>query len=217
MPAAIHSFDKATVAALNAPLVAPYTTLPGDGLSASTEPIITTEGYGIIPAKDVCEKLGVTDQIDSKLEEATEELYLKEFVNGKLNEKCGDFVNEKVEFGRNKVRDWLKDKNQLESFPTLQNAPIRCRCGAECVVKILNNQWFLNYGDEEWKNRQTRFVRPVYTDQVLRLKFTISDKRDIDEEYGLISVDFEATFEDGELVLTSKRNLYRIKKEPPNR
>ena len=67
-------------------------------------------------------------------------------------------------------------------------------------------------GDEEWKNRQTRFVRPVYTDQVLRLKYTISDKRDIDDEYGLISVDFEATFEDGELVLTSKRNLYRIKK-----
>ena len=114
-------------------------------------PIIVTEGYGNIPAKDVCERLGVTDQVDAKLEEATEELYLKEFVNGKLNEKCGDFVNEKVEFGRNKVRDWLKDKNQLESFPTLQNAPIQCRCGCECVVKVLNNQWFLNYGDEEWK------------------------------------------------------------------
>ena len=70
-------------------------------------------------------------------------------------------------------------------------------------------------GDVEWKNRQTRFLRPVYTDQVIRLKFTISDKRDIDEEYGLISVDFEATFEDGELVLTSKKNLYRIKKESP--
>ena len=73
----------------------------------------------------------------------------------------------------------------------------------------------LHIGEEEWKNRQTRFVRPVYTDQVIRLKFTISDKRDIDEEYGLISVDFEATFEGGELVLTSKKNLYRIKKEPP--
>jgi hypothetical protein len=69
-------------------------------------------------------------------------------------------------------------------------------------------------GDEEWKNRQTRFLKPIYTDQVIRLKFTISDKRDIDDEYGLISVDFEATFEDGELVLTSKKNLYRIKKEP---
>ena len=72
-------------------------------------------------------------------------------------------------------------------------------------------------GDEEWKNRQTRFLRPVYTDQVLRLKYTISDKRDIDDEYGLISVNFEATFENGELILTSKNNLYRIKKEPPNR
>ena len=72
-------------------------------------------------------------------------------------------------------------------------------------------------GDEEWKNRQTRFLRPVYTDQVLRLKYTISDKRDIDDEYGLISVNFEATFENGELILTSKNNLYRIKKEPPSR
>ena len=70
-------------------------------------------------------------------------------------------------------------------------------------------------GDSEWKNRQTRFLRPLYTDQVIRIKFTISDKKDIDEEYGLISVDFEATFEGGELILTSKRNLYRIKKEPP--
>ena len=71
-------------------------------------------------------------------------------------------------------------------------------------------------GDSEWNNRQTRFLRPLYTDQVIRLIFTISDKIDIDDEYGLISVDFEATFEDGELILTSKRNLYRIKKEPPS-
>ena len=71
-------------------------------------------------------------------------------------------------------------------------------------------------GDSEWENRQTRFLKPLYTDQVVRIKFTISDKKDIDDEYGLISVDFEATFEDGELFLTSKKNLYRIKKEPPS-
>ena len=114
-------------------------------------PIITTEGYGKIPAKDVCERLGVSDQSDSKLEEATNELYLKEFTSGKLNDKCGKFENEKVEFGRNKVRDWLEEQKHLEKFPVLENGPIRCRCGTECVVKILNNQWFLNYGDEEWK------------------------------------------------------------------
>ena len=71
-------------------------------------------------------------------------------------------------------------------------------------------------GDSEWNNRQTRFLRPLYTDQVIRLKFTISDKKEIDDAYGLISLDFEATFEDGDLILTSKRNLYRIKRESPS-
>ena len=114
-------------------------------------PIIVTEGYGEFPAKDICEKLGVSSQSDEKLEEATKELYLKEFTDGKLNEKCDKFNNEKVQFGRDKVRVWLEENDYLEKFPVLENAPVHCRCGAECVVKVLNNQWFLNYGDEEWK------------------------------------------------------------------
>ena len=32
----------------------------------------------------------------------------------------------------------------------LKNA-VKCRCGASCVVKLLTNQWFINYGDENWK------------------------------------------------------------------
>ena len=114
-------------------------------------PIISTEGYEQYPAKQICEKLGVSDQTDEKLEEATKELYLKEFTDGKLNEKCGQFNGEKVQFGRDKIRAWLQENNHLEKFPVLENAPVKCRCGAECVVKVLNNQWFLNYGDEEWK------------------------------------------------------------------
>ncbi|MBT3862043.1 MAG: leucine--tRNA ligase [Nitrosopumilus sp.] len=114
-------------------------------------PIIVTPGYDVFPAKQICEKLGVSNQTDEKLEEATKELYLKEFTDGKLNEKCDIFNNEKVQFGRDKVREWLQENNHLEKFPVLENAPVHCRCGAECVVKILNNQWFLNYGDEEWK------------------------------------------------------------------
>ena len=114
-------------------------------------PIIVTEGYGEFPARDICEKLGVSSQSDEKLEEATKELYLKEFTDGKLNEKCDKFDNEKIQFGRDKVRAWLEENNHLEKFPVLENAPVHCRCGAECVVKVLNNQWFLNYGDGEWK------------------------------------------------------------------
>jgi leucyl-tRNA synthetase len=28
---------------------------------------------------------------------------------------------------------------------------VKCRCGTSCVVKLLTNQWFINYGDENWK------------------------------------------------------------------
>ena len=70
-------------------------------------------------------------------------------------------------------------------------------------------------GDTNWENRQTRFLKPLYTDQVLKIKFTISEKKELNNEFGIIGVDFEGTTEDDELVLTSKKNLYRIKKDPP--
>jgi hypothetical protein len=70
-------------------------------------------------------------------------------------------------------------------------------------------------GDPEWKNRNTRFLKPLYTDEVLRLKFTVSAKEDVDEEYGKISIDYEGTNQNDEIVVLSKKNMYRIKKEPP--
>jgi hypothetical protein len=70
-------------------------------------------------------------------------------------------------------------------------------------------------GDSKWQNRCSRFLKPLYTDQVLKLKFTISQKEDIDEEYGKIFVDYEGTNQDNESVLISRKNIYRIKKEPP--
>ena len=71
-------------------------------------------------------------------------------------------------------------------------------------------------GDKEWKNRQTRFLKSLYTDQILKIKFTISEKKDFDDEFGLIGVDFEGINTEGEIILTCKKNLYRIKKEPPS-
>ena len=70
-------------------------------------------------------------------------------------------------------------------------------------------------GDINWENRNTRFLKPLQVDEVLKIKFTISDKEDSDEEFGKIYVDFEGTNQQGELVVISKKNIYRIKKEPP--
>jgi len=79
-----------------------------------------------------------------------------------------------------------------------------------------NNIVFLGTdGDPEWENRNTRFLKPLYTGQVLKLKFTVSQKDDIDDEFGKIVVDYEGTTQDGETVVLSKKNIYRIKKEPP--
>ena len=70
-------------------------------------------------------------------------------------------------------------------------------------------------GDPEWNNRNTRFLKPFYTDQVLKLKFTVSGKEDVDDEFGKIAIDYEGSNQDGETVVLSKKNIYRMKKNPP--
>ena len=107
-----------------------------------------------------------------------------------------------------------KDENRVVSG----RAIILRMEGEFTILRQIYGNYIVLYeidGDVEWKNRQTRFLKPIYTDQAIQFRFIISDKRDIDDEYKLVSVGFEATFEDEELVLTSKKNLYRIKKESP--
>ncbi len=67
-------------------------------------------------------------------------------------------------------------------------------------------------GDKDWKNKSTRFLKPLGTDEVLKIKFTISAKEDVDDEFGKISVDYEGTKQNGDLVVISNQNIYRIKK-----
>ena len=71
-------------------------------------------------------------------------------------------------------------------------------------------------GDSEWGNRNTRFLKPLYTNQILKLKFTIIEKIDIDENFGKIIIDFEGSLQDNKIVIISKKNIYRIKKNPEN-
>jgi len=70
-------------------------------------------------------------------------------------------------------------------------------------------------GDPEWEYRNTRFLKTLHTNQILKLKFTVSQRDDIDDEFGKIGIDYEGTNQDDEIIVLSKRNIYRIKKEPP--
>jgi hypothetical protein len=67
-------------------------------------------------------------------------------------------------------------------------------------------------GDSEWENKSTRFLKPLYTDEVLKIKCTVSAKEDIDDEFGKIAINYEGTKQEGDIVVLSKKNWYRIKK-----
>lgn len=69
-------------------------------------------------------------------------------------------------------------------------------------------------GDPSWKYRHARFLKPIYTNEILKMKFRISEKTDLNENYGLLAIDFEGTKENGDLVVVARRNLYQIKKDP---
>ncbi|MDE1764110.1 MAG: leucine--tRNA ligase [Thaumarchaeota archaeon] len=123
--------------------------------------IIETEGYGEIPAKDVIEKLGITNQEDPKLEEATKELYSKEFYGGRLRQNTGRFAHKVVADAKEEVKKWILDNGNADTLYELNEGVVKCRCGAECVVKLLDNQWFLDYSNPEWKEKAHSWINEM--------------------------------------------------------
>lgn len=87
------------------------------------------------------------------MDEATNEVYSKEFYSGILCENTSKFAGLKVSEAKETIKAWLVESKNSDMLLELNDGPIRCRCGAECVVKLLNNQWFLNYLDQPWKDK----------------------------------------------------------------
>lgn len=123
--------------------------------------IIETEGYSQIPALDAITKFKIENQNSSKLEEATKEIYSKEFYGGKLKQNTGKFAGKTVAEAKDEVKKWMLWGGNADILYELNETPIRCRCGAECVVKILSNQWFLNYSDPEWKTKVHSWINEM--------------------------------------------------------
>ncbi|MCD6547808.1 MAG: leucine--tRNA ligase [Nanoarchaeota archaeon] len=126
------------------------------GKAKDVEPIsiINIKGYSEFPAKDACEKLNVkTQEEKEKLEKATEEIYKAEFYYGVLNEKCGEFAGKRISEVKEDVIKVFRKQGKLDVMYDVfaKEKPVYCRCGGEIVVSILKDQWFIDYGNEEWK------------------------------------------------------------------
>ena len=119
-----------------------------------------------------------------------------------------------------KIKNVILENNVNKDHQLVSGRAILSRMEGEFtrLNQIYGNQIiFLGTdGDSEWGNRNTRFLKPLYTNQVLKLKFTIIEKIDIDENFGKIIIDFEGSSQDNKIIIISKKNIYRIKKNPEN-
>ena len=114
--------------------------------------MISVKGYSDVPAEDEVKKRGIKDSNDPKLEDATAELYKAEFHRGVMKENCDGFKGMKVSEAKQKVIEEMKRRNFLSIMQELPQKVV-CKCGTRCYVKILENQWFLNYSDPAWKEK----------------------------------------------------------------
>ena len=121
-------------------------------------PVCTLKGYGEIPAADIIERLGITDQNDEKLHEATNELYKQQHSKGKIIDSIPGFGGMKVRFAREELKEKLINENMATIMYDFAERPVVCRCGNNCVVKIMDDQWFMKYGNEEWTEKTLKVL-----------------------------------------------------------
>jgi leucyl-tRNA synthetase len=138
--------------------------------------IIKVEGFGDFPAVEIVEKMGIKNQHDPKADQATKELYKKEFHGGVLKETCGIYAGRTVR----EVKDMLiADFRKLGVADSMYDLaePVMCRCMTACIVKILSDQWFLNYSDKQWKEKAKEVVAQmtIYPDSAKQSFYTVID------------------------------------------
>jgi leucyl-tRNA synthetase len=121
-------------------------------------PIISVQGYSDVPAADEVRKRGIKGSGDPALEDATAELYKAEFHRGVMRENCEGYGGIKVNEAKPSVIAEMKGEGMLATMYELPQKVV-CDCGTRCYVKILENQWFLNYGDPRWKEKTKALIR----------------------------------------------------------
>jgi len=120
-------------------------------------PILSLKGYSQVPADDTVKKLGIKDSMDPRLEEATAELYSAEFHGGVLTQASGPLAGLTVSEAKAKAVELMSKTARLGKMLELPEKVV-CRCGTRCYVKILENQWFLNYSDPAWKAKAKQVI-----------------------------------------------------------
>jgi len=137
--------------------------------------IIDTD-IGDMPAVSICEQMKIANQKDRvKLEEAKKIVYKKGFYEGVMKKNCGPYAGLKVE----KAKDLMKReliKSGSASVMYELTGRVVSRGLIECMVKIVDDQWFIDYANPEWKKKTFKALSAckLYPEKVRgQFEFTI--------------------------------------------
>jgi len=154
-PASFVDPGHGTGLVMSVPAHAPldYLALRESGLEGKVQmrQVLSLPGFGAFPAKELVERMGIKSQNDPRANEATDEIYRKEAHAGVMME--GEFSGMKGMEAKEKIRAKMIADGSALALYEISNAPIYSRYGGLVGVKIVRDQWFIDYGDEEWKTR----------------------------------------------------------------
>merc|ERR1719336_2432291 len=123
-------------------------------------PIMNIPGYGDQAAVTVVDQLKIQSQNDrDKLAEAKEMVYLKGFYEGKMI--VGEHKGKSVQDAKPLIRTELI-KDGLAVVYKEPEKTVISRSGEECVVSLCD-QWYLDYGETEWRALTQKAVDQLNT------------------------------------------------------
>lgn len=123
-------------------------------------PVIHTDKYGDLTAETLIKELKIQSPKDAiQLAKAKEAAYKEGFYNGIVI--VGKYKGEKVEAAKSKVKADLIASGDAFVYNEPES-PVISRSGDSCVVS-LEDQWYVDYGEEEWKSQALEALNNMRT------------------------------------------------------
>ncbi len=141
--------DNATGIVMSVPTHAPFDYIALRDINKLNEVNLKYLIESNVKVEEIIKKLNINSQEDKeKLEKATKKVYKEEFHKGIFI--FGEYKGKKVSEVKELVKKDLLKKNLADVFYEFTE-PVISRFGNKAVVKIVKDQWFIDYGNSEWK------------------------------------------------------------------